>query len=594
MLSFSDILLDLHNSGMCVMAQETWYGIKIFSMFVTTFLIYVVLRYFTMIIFAGKLGKATISVIAVYFVVVTAGFVTTPFTGFIMSLENGVFTRGPLYLVPYYVGLVGLALIVAIAVMYKSRLNVSRLLIILGCVLIMLFGGIWHVFFAEVFGVRLFSYCYMLVAMLLYTSLQDPYEYYYKHNLCFNEKCFLDIIEDRFASGKKFSVFFLGIDNMELVMQTLSPQEIEELESRMILMLQKVCRKKNVFIVGELSFAIITPGDIREMVVRVSNQMDKICFDMDIKRAISPFIYAFRSDAFETFDHIYKALSYFKDRRDRTGVNESIEYLTTDRFDCYDREIKVYSALVRAMKNDSFLVYFQPIFNSENSNFACAEALLRVPDKELGLLYPSEFIPIAERNGLIVKLGELVFNRVCSIVAKFNLHSLGMDYIDINISALQCMQPDFADRMKNILTKYHLAPGSINFEIADDACLIEDNTVMTDNFKKLIEYGMSLTIDNFGTAAAGAEKILKFPVRYVKFDRSVIWNSLLNDKCRIVTDNMVKMIKSLGVKCVACGIETDNLLDVIREMQFGFYQGYYFAKPIPEDEFISFLTSRLS
>ena len=434
----------------------------------------------------------------------------------------------------------------------------------------------------------------MIVGMLLYTTLQDPYLYYYKYNLCFNERCFLDSVDNKLSEGKRFSVFFLGIDNMGLVVEALPETKRVELENRIISMLHEVCKKKNVFIIDDLSFAIITTQDVREVVVRVSNQVDKICFDLDMKKSLAPIIYAFRYDAFYSFDHIYKALSYVKDRRDRENENDTIVFLNTSRFDYYDRELKVYSAVMRAIKNESFSVYFQPIFNSDNSDFVSAEALLRIEDKELGLIYPSEFIPIAEKNGLMGKLGELVFNRVCSIASKYNLHSLGMDFIDINISYMQCIQSDMADRLIEITKKYHLSPGFINLEITDKAFQVDENSTMMMNIKKLMDYGMTFTIDNFGTAAANAHKIVRFPVRYVKFDRSVIWNSLLSDKCKIVTGNMVRMIRDLNLKAVACGIETDNLLGVISDMEFSYYQGYYFSKPIPEDEFVYFLTSRLS
>ncbi len=594
LFSIAEIFLDLHTEALLVLTTRTWYITRILGIFLAYFLTYIILRYFLAVMTVRRLGKGLGIVIVIYIVIMTSLIVTTPFTELLLDFENGEVVRGPLYLIPYYVGLFTFAIILIAAFLFRDKLSKSGMIIVIVSVMILCFAGAWQVFFTEKLGIKLFAYCYMIVGMLLYTTLQDPYLYYYKYNLCFNERCFLDSVDSKLSEGKKFSVFFLGIDNMGLVVEALPETKKTELENKIITMLHEVCKKKNVFIIDELSFAIITTQDVREVVVRVSNQVDKICFDLDMKKSLSPIIYAFRYDAFYSFDHIYKALSYVKDKRDRENESDSIVFLNTSRFDYYDRELKVYSAITRAIKNESFSVYFQPIFNSDNSDFVSAEALLRIEDKELGLIYPSEFIPVAEKNGLMGKLGELVFNRVCSIASKYNLHSLGMDFIDINLSYMQCIRSDMADKLIDITKKYHLSPGFINLEITDRAFQVDENSTMMTNIKKLMDYGMTFTIDNFGTAAANAEKIVRFPVRYVKFDRSVIWNSLLSDKCKIVTGNMVRMIRDLNIKAVACGIETDNLLGVISDMDFSFYQGYYFSKPIPEDEFVYFLTSRLS
>ncbi len=594
LLSISELLLDFAGEEIMTMSIGWWYIIKIVGMFIAYFLTYIVLRYFMAVMSFRRIGRTFNIVVIVYILIMSSLIFTSPFTGWLIKLEDGVISRGSLYLLPYYVGLFTFSIVLIAAFLFKDNLSKSGLIVVVLSVLLLVAAGAWTIIYADDLNIKLFAYAYMIVGMLLYTTLQDPYLYYYKYNLCFNERCFLDSVDNKLSEGKKFSVFFLGIDNMGLVVEALPETKRTELENRIISMLHEVCKKKNVFIIDELSFAIITTQDVREVVVRVSNQVDKICFDLDMKKSLAPIIYAFRYDAFYSFDHIYKALSFVKDKKDRENENDTIVFLNTSRFDYYDRELKVYSAVMRAIKNESFSVYFQPIFNSDNSDFVSAEALLRIEDKELGLIYPSEFIPVAEKNGLMGKLGELVFNRVCSIASKYNLHSLGMDFIDINISYMQCIQSDMADKLINITGKYHLSPGFINLEITDKAFQVDDNSTMMMNIKKLMDFGMTFTIDNFGTAAADAQKIVRFPVRYVKFDRSVIWNSLLNDKCKIVTGNMVRMIRDLNLKAVACGIETDNLLGVISDMEFSFYQGYYFSKPIPEDEFVYFLTSRLS
>lgn len=595
-LIVTDIVIELDLLDVYSLSVSLKYIFRIINMMLIVFMTYNLLRYFLAVICYKKI-KSSIKLLTIFVLSLTVLLLaSTPLTGWVFKYEKDMLVRGPLYMLPYILGLICLCYIFVFQKWFKDLIQKTYMVIISISVGLLIFAGIWHLFFADYYGVRIFGYVYMLIAMFLYMSLQEPYEYYYKYNLCFNEKAFLDNTENRLVDEKKFSILFLGFDNMNTVFDALPAQQKEEMERHLIRDLVAVCKKKNVFIVDPLSFAIIVEQDPREMTIRVLNIAEKIQAEADINiRSFKPFVYVFRNGNFSHPDHVYKALSYFKERKDREIEKYStIENLNLSKFDYFDREMKIFSALLTAIRTENFSVYFQPIFDSNNSNFASAEALLRLYDPELGVIYPTEFIPIAEKNGLMVLIGEMVFERVCDIASRYNLRSLGMDFIEVNLSTMQCLQPDLADRLIDITQKYHLSPKFINLEIKDTACVNDENGIMLKNVKKLNEFGMTFTIDNFGTAVANAEKILKFPVKYVKFDKSVIWNSLLNEKCKIVTGNMVRMIQDLNLECVACGIETENLFSVVSGMKFSYFQGYYFAKPIPEEEFVNFLTSRLS
>lgn len=253
----------------------------------------------------------------------------------------------------------------------------------------------------------------------------------------------------------------------------------------------------------------------------------------------------------------------------------------------YDIKRDLDSIIERAMIEHNFSVYYQPIYSLEEKRFHSAEALLRLEDEQYGFISPEVFIPAAEKSGAIHKIGAFVLDEVCNFIASEEYRSLKLDYIEINLSVAQCMQNDLAEQVLETLEHYHVMPNQINLEITETAVSYSQKAMM-DNLNALTDAGISFSLDDFGTGYSNMWRIASLPLQIVKLDKS--FTALEdNPKLMIVLKNTVKMIKDMNMKIVVEGIENEQLVEQFSELQCEYIQGYYYSKPIPKQDFISFI-----
>lgn len=241
----------------------------------------------------------------------------------------------------------------------------------------------------------------------------------------------------------------------------------------------------------------------------------------------------------------------------------------------------------RALDNGNLKVYYQPIYSVAEKRFTSAEALLRLIDDERGFVPPDLFIPAAEKNGTIHKIGAFVLDEVCRFIESDRFKDLGLDYIEINLSAVQCMRSDLADQVLSTIRRHKVDVSQINLEITETAASYS-MSALKDNMFKLAEAGVSFSLDDFGTGYSNMERVASLPLKIVKLDRSFV-NSQHKPKMSIFVENFIRMFKGMDMEIVVEGIETDQMVRRFSDLKCDFIQGYYFSKPIPEDAFVEFI-----
>lgn len=241
----------------------------------------------------------------------------------------------------------------------------------------------------------------------------------------------------------------------------------------------------------------------------------------------------------------------------------------------------------KAIANGNFMVYYQPIYSTAEKRFVSAEALLRLKDEKYGFIPPDLFIVAAERSGAIHKIGDFVMEEVCRFISSENYKKLGLEYIEVNLSVAQCMAPDLAEKTLRIMRQYGVPASAVNLEITETAMSYAQNT-MTDNINSLYEAGLRFSLDDYGTGYSNISRVASLPLKIVKLDKSFV-NTKGSPKMWIVLQNTVEMLKNMEMDIVVEGIETKELVELLSEMKCDYIQGYYFSKPIPEDEFIDFI-----
>ncbi len=244
-----------------------------------------------------------------------------------------------------------------------------------------------------------------------------------------------------------------------------------------------------------------------------------------------------------------------------------------------------------AVKNDGLEVYYQPIYSTSKKKFVSAEALVRLKDRQtLGFISPEIFIPMAERMGLISELGSIVFENVCRFAKKSDIRRYGVEYIEVNISAVQSVDISLPDRLLDCMSKYGISSDFFNLEITETAA-VEAGELLDLNMSRLKSMGCGFSMDDFGTGYSNLSQMANTGFDIIKLDKSLIWPCFEenSEKPKTILNSCIDMINGLGISIVAEGVETKEQVDMLTEKGVEYLQGYYFAKPLSEQDYLTFL-----
>lgn len=241
----------------------------------------------------------------------------------------------------------------------------------------------------------------------------------------------------------------------------------------------------------------------------------------------------------------------------------------------------------RGIKNFNFKMYYQPIYSVKSKKFVSAEALIRLEDDEYGFVSPALFIPAAEESGAIHQIGDFVLEDVCRFIGENDFSSLGLEYIEMNLSVAQCIEENLPDKIKGFMERYNVLPEQVNLEITETS--VDYDPVTTErNIAKLANRGISFSLDDYGTGYSNIKRVVSLPLDIVKLDKSLV-DDMDSTLMWIVIKNTVEMLKSMNKKILVEGVEDQRTLDRFVELGVDYIQGYYFSKPLPEAQFLKFV-----
>ena len=296
------------------------------------------------------------------------------------------------------------------------------------------------------------------------------------------------------------------------------------------------------------------------------------------------------SEWFADSDELMYFIKYaIFNKQERADLKESnFIAVTEDMVNTMRCEKKVEKMLDEALDEKRVEVFYQPIFCTEKQRFTAAEALVRIRDRDGKIIPPGIFIPVAEKSGKIIELGNEVFKQVCRLIDEDEIEQYGIEYIEVNLSVAQCADVTLADNYIATMQVHRVKPRNINLEITESASL-KSKKILLDNMHRLIEYGVNFSLDDFGTGQSNLNYIVDMPVDIVKFDRDMISAYFDNSKAKYVMDAAMHMIHGMGLKIVSEGIETNEQFGKMSELGISYIQGFYFSKPLEKKDFIQYL-----
>lgn len=501
--------------------------------------------------------------------------------------ENLEYHHGPLYLALFVIAGFYLLLSMISIFKYRSKLPEGQLLTISVFILIIVaFSSVQVLLPAYlIIGVSV-----SLAICMLYLTLQNPRELQDDMTKLYNCSCFLRHFSETIKLNRSCSIVVISLDNFNSSGNAFGTDTANELIVEIARFLKSAPRRVNAFRLAATDFVLMCSGGSACLdAVRVISERFKRSWraggvDIELSACIC---YALDTDFSEIGGDILALLDHITSSA-RLSSHSAPFRFGQDETKELQRSRAIESALRAAIQEESLEVYFQPVC-SEDGTVRSAEALVRFYHETMGFIPPLEFIPLAEKNGMMISIGEQVLKKICAYVKDTGLDRReNFSTIEMNLSTTELMQEGMPRRMLEIMDKYGVASKFISFGVGESAVASESLVIMK-NMRELCDCGARFVLDGFGTGTKSVDYFLRFPFSAVKFSRSMLVESQDNEKIAAVMKHLVTLVKELGLSAVAEGAETEAQMAFISRLKADYIQGFYFSQPLPGFEFFRFI-----
>lgn len=404
-----------------------------------------------------------------------------------------------------------------------------------------------------------------------------------------------EVLNDYKSTSKQFSIMFIDLDRFKLINDTLGHNIGDLFLKEVAKRLRKSLGEE--YIVSrqggdEFTILIVDSNEdkVRQTGKQIIETLKEPFLIENTELFITPSIGIsnYPADGTNTTELMKKADMAMYQAKKTGGnscklFNEPLEEQSTDR-------LLMETYLRKALDFKELELFYQPKIDLKTEKVVGVEALLRWNHPLLGMVSPIKFIPIAEETGLILPIGEWVIRTACEKIKEWEKISLEKTTIAVNLSIRQFYQPNLITMLKEIIEETKIDPTKLELEITESMTMdVKSASVILQEIKKL---GIKISIDDFGTGYSSFNYIKHFPLDYLKIDKSFI-NDITNN---IQNENIVKIImlmaKNIGIKVIAEGVEREEQLEKIKEIECDEVQGYLLSKPISEKEIIEFILKK--
>lgn len=426
----------------------------------------------------------------------------------------------------------------------------------------------------------------LCVICLIY-SVQRPDEVFDVTNALYRDLLLSEAASD-YRAKSPFFILLIRIHDYKILTDSLGQEAVNEILTDVTTFLTLFARGTNVFRVDDNVLAIkidvMDEEQTDNMIKAISQRFKQAWKNGTMKVMLSTsYVKAECPKEVPTYEDFVCLISVAGRKE---GIIDHV-YQAEDMIG-EDQEKEIVDAIRRGLEQDHFEVYYQPIFSTREKRIVAAEALVRLKDEKLGFISPELMIPLAEREGYILEIGRKVFTEVCRFFHEKNLAKLGIEYIEVNLSVKQCMQQKLAEEFMGIMKQYGLNHRQINFEITESSAMIT-NSAVVNNISYFESNGVSLSLDDYGTGYSNVAYLYQLPFQILKIDKSILWSSEKNKKADSTLRNIFDMTKKLGLHVVVEGVETEAQITKLLGLGCDYFQGYYFSKPLPGEDYVRYI-----
>jgi diguanylate cyclase (GGDEF)-like protein/PAS domain S-box-containing protein len=426
-----------------------------------------------------------------------------------------------------------------------------------------------------------------------------------------NRVLFYDRISQALNRGERFdqisAVVVLDIDMFQRINEalggTIGDQVIRKAATRLTEMLRET--DTVTLLGGDSPDPTVSRTGADEFGILLTDMKDTEMVTWIVKRILDKMSQSMKVDGHEIFITCNAGVSLYPHDADTAGIllenasaarykakqrlgKNNLQFYSADINQESYRQLWFESHLHHALNLDELSLDYQPKIDLNTGKITSMEALLRWNNAKLGFVPPCEFIPIAERTGLINEIGEWVIRSACRQAKRWQEAGLGEVGVAVNLSVLQFRQKDLCELIVATLDETALQPGLLELEITESAVM--------DNFSGVLELindlhdaGVKLAIDDFGTGYSSLAYLKRLPVNTLKIDRSFLSDAVPDKQDALIITAIIAMAHSLDLGVVAEGVETNAQKSLLEELQCDEIQGYLVSKPVSEDEAVGLL-----
>lgn len=500
--------------------------------------------------------------------------------------EDRIYRRGPLINLGY--GIMGVQLLMLIYVNVRNRKSISpamrRVMRILPPIILLLTA--YQLVYPDVLfngGIIVAANIILLVNFQSRRVEQDTL------TSSGNRKSFHQELSLRLGGRQHFQVIVIAIHQFASINHRYGHEKGDHLLYEIAMWLETLHPSGTSFRVGNVEFTLLVPytgmvssGKLLETVYqRFSKPWDMGDSNVILDTSFAELICTDQDwNATDIMEFLNFSLSLAKERKDRIVRFDESVYRTMEQRN------QIIHQMQQSVRENLFQVWYQPIYHCASGKFLMAEALVRMQGADGTLVSPAIFIPLAEQHGLIAEISSIVLQNVSRLLAATAPEQLNV--VSVNLSMQQFMSPSLIAELQALVEQYHFAPERMKLELTERV-LSEDLPRMHRIMDELQQIGFGFSLDDFGTGYSNLSAVLDCSFSSIKMDKSLIQEYSDNNRFTFLVNAMMDLFHQMGCQVVAEGVETEAQAQALTSRGADWIQGFYYARPMPETEFLQFL-----
>ena len=349
--------------------------------------------------------------------------------------------------------------------------------------------------------------------------------------------------------------------------------------------LADICNKDQYFfnLRGDV-FMVVTEYDTEESLLEFIHKLDdRISSFKDVKLHMSYGVYTVEDKNMELRQMEDRAAMARKTAKNNILTN-ILFYKEQFKDTLYNRKF-IEENMQTAITDNQFMMYLQPKYSIAKNEIIGAEALVRWRHPERGMIFPDQFIPIIEENGFIRKVDYYIWEKACRFIKKCETAGIKPCPISVNVSRVHLRDNECIQVLSDMIARNEIPKNLLELEITESA----DNQQVSMKAFQLKDAGFTLLMDDFGSGYSSLNILLETPFDVIKLDKKFMENMMVSGKGKLILEQVVSMANKLDLGLLAEGVETKEQVDLLQNIGCDQVQGYYYAKPMPEDEFYALL-----